>query len=361
MSVSIPPKFLALRQAALLLQADNFTPRDRTPWGGTKIAKRYKGLESQVVGESWEVSVEPQFPSRAAADGNLLSAWIAEDPAFFLGASKAGTRNALGSALLVKLLDTDDRLSLQIHPHGHEPFLKPDESGKPESWFVIEAEPDAGIYLGLADGVDERMLREAIAHCSSDVEQLLHFERVSAGDFFRIDAGTPHAIGPGLTLVEPQRVEPAKRGVTYRYYDWDRRYDQHGMPSVQGQPRALHLAEAFAVTNWRAERGAAFAHSVKTHVEFNLHEPLRLRPLLGSKAPLASELLEVSSCQGTGALALAKAKHLRALTVVAGHAALENSCGRTELRTGQSVVLPAGAPSTTLEGSQLHAVLSAAP
>ncbi|HEX4936066.1 MAG TPA: type I phosphomannose isomerase catalytic subunit, partial [Gemmatimonadaceae bacterium] len=124
-----------------LLAPDNFTPASRTPWGGTRIVARYKPFlalpPDTVVGESWEVSAGPEFPSRVESVGAPLAELFAHDPRFFLGA-EAPRGN---TSLLVKLLDAADNLSVQIHPSDAYEGLAPDECGKPESWYVLDAEP----------------------------------------------------------------------------------------------------------------------------------------------------------------------------------------------------------------------------
>jgi hypothetical protein len=237
----------------IALRDDNFTPTSRTPWGGTRISQRYKRLEHTVViGESWELSVEPDFPS-ITRDGEALRDVLTRDPAGYLG--RESSRGS--TALLVKLLDAADELSVQIHPDDGYAGLAPGESGKPECWYVTERDPGAGVYLGLREGVTEAAMREALA-AGGDVSALLAFVPVEVGDFLLIDAGTAHAIGRGLTLVEPQRVVPGRRGVTYRYWDWNRRYDRDGHLDPAGAPRPLHVAHALAVTRWDAPRGDAF-------------------------------------------------------------------------------------------------------
>ena len=98
----------------LLLEADNFTPPGRTPWGGRRIVDELKAQSGIAVtgpvGESWELSVEPDFPSRLA-EGPTLEEVLRADPALLGREAKAGS-----TALLVKLIDTADNLSLQIHP-----------------------------------------------------------------------------------------------------------------------------------------------------------------------------------------------------------------------------------------------------
>src|SRR5262245_48532991 len=206
----------------------------RTPWGGTRIAAQYKSklldqAEGRVIGESWEVSIEPDFPAQIE-QGESLSAYIAAAPEAVLG-REATELGRGGTALLVKLLDTAESLSVQIHPDDHYRGLKSGECGKPESWYVVEATAGAGLYLGFRSGVHEDQVRRAL-ETGDSLESLLHFIPVQPGDFFVIDAGMPHAIGAGLTLVEPQHVLPGQRGITYRYWDWNRRYDAQGRASA---------------------------------------------------------------------------------------------------------------------------------
>ncbi|MFW5920995.1 MAG: class I mannose-6-phosphate isomerase, partial [Polyangiales bacterium] len=270
-------------QRPLLLRADNFTPPTRTPWGGTRILSRYKAdapldpdrAAYPVVGESWEISVEPDFPSRIDGTGELLS-------------------DVVGStALLVKLLDAAEPLSVQIHPSDDYEALAQDESGKPESWYVLEAEPGAGLYLGLREGVDRERMREAL-ESEADVSELLGFVPVATGDFFVIDAGTAHAIGPGITLVEPQRVLPGRRGLTYRYWDWNRHYDETGRPDDHGKPRTLHVREALDVTAWDAPREDALLERIRLRAGApDTGGAPRREPLGGPEGPVRFDPLRV--------------------------------------------------------------------
>ena len=168
----------------LLLQPDNFTSPERTPWGGRRIAGRLKlnaGLEARgVVGEAWELSVEPDFPSRII-DGPTLDEVLRADP------SLLGVESGLGStALLVKLVDAADDLSVQIHPSDDDPLLAPDESGKPEAWYIIDADPGAGLYLGFREGVSRKDVERAIDE-EAEVDALMSSVPVSPGDLFLIE------------------------------------------------------------------------------------------------------------------------------------------------------------------------------
>ncbi len=332
------------------LSPDNFTPPSRTPWGGRRIRAHYKaGLPlsagDPVVGESWEVSVEPSFPSRVGETDELLSELIARNPEGWLGKSSA--RHQGQTPLLVKLIDTADRLSVQVHPRDDDPALGPDESGKPEAWIVLEADEGAGIYLGFADGVG----RDEVARClegGGALDQLMTFVPVAAGDAFVIAAGTPHAIGAGITLIEPQFVRPGRRGLTYRFWDWNRRYDRQGRPAALGAPRELHVARSLAVTRWEAPRGEAFVDSCRA-------EPRELQVAAGDDGVLQGDRVidwpwfVVDRWRGTGKAAWLAEGTMLAVTCTAGSVVVEGDTGVLALRRGESGVVPACARALELE------------
>lgn len=354
----------------LLLRPDNFTPPTRTPWGGTRIAGRFKrrlGLPAAAtIGESWEVSVEPSFPSRVREDGRLLSEHIAAQPVAWLG--EAGARACGGQLpLLLKLLDAGEDLSVQVHPAHDDPRLGPEESGKPEAWIIVDADPGAGLFLGWRDGVAradvERCLRRR-----EPLEQLLNFVPVARGEVYDVPPGTPHAIGKGVTVVEPQFIMPGKRGVTYRFWDWDRRYAADGRPDPAGRPRALHEAEALDVTDWLAPTGAALvarcrqvptdrpavrppAPAGSDPTEGPRRRGLRLLPLIQNRWFGAAQV------SGIGALAL-PADGFRSVLVLEGRLDLVHDGGTLPLAQGDCAVLPAAAGALRLEGRRALAIIA---
>lgn len=331
----------------LLLAADNFTPPARTPWGGARLAawKRALGHDaSPPLGESWEVSFGPELPSRVRGTGQLLVDAV------------RGT-GALGdevdrSALLVKLLDAGAPLSVQIHPADDDPRLGPDESGKPECWYVAESEPGAVIHFGLADHATPAAMRAAIEG-GHDVSRLLRSIVVEPGDFFVVPPGTPHAIGAGVTVVEPQKVVPGKRGVTYRYWDWNRRYDAAGRLNPSGTPRPLHVEDALRVTDWsrrqppwrRLGPGDVEAAPVLTW----LSSP----DALHDAQPFPVEVLRLV---GTGHTRLPASPVAQAVTVIEGHVTV----GGVTARRGETLLLPAGRESVAAL-QRASAILSSTP
>ena len=214
-------------------------------WGGHKLAMM-KGLNSkEMIGETWEVSTLKEGPS--SYRGQPLNQWI----------------NHL--RYLIKFIDTTDYLSVQVHP-GDEYAKKFENSqGKTECWFILDAEEDAGIYLGFQEGVTKAQFEKAITS-KEDLSPYLRFYPVKRGDFFFVPAGSIHAIGKGVTLAEVQQSS----GITYRVWDWNRL-------EKNGQPRQLDVAKALDVLNFEPEAnqtnffrysGNSFDH---TNLDFIVH------------------------------------------------------------------------------------------
>ena len=131
--------------------------------------------------------------------------------------------------LLVKYIFTSERLSIQVHPNDAQGQARGLPGGKSECWLILDAEPGATLGMGTLKPLDGDMLRAA--SLDGSIERLMDWKPVKAGDFFYIPAGTVHAIGAGVTLVEVQQ----NVDVTYRLYDY-------------GRPRELHLDDGVAVS-----------------------------------------------------------------------------------------------------------------
>jgi mannose-6-phosphate isomerase len=131
--------------------------------------------------------------------------------------------------LLIKYLFTSEKLSVQVHPDDGAAREAGYPRGKDEAWLILSAEPDSTIALGMKRPVGREDLREAAL--DGGIEELLDWKPVKAGDFYYSPAGTVHAIGAGITLIEVQQ----NVDLTYRLYDY-------------GRPRELHLDEGLAVS-----------------------------------------------------------------------------------------------------------------
>ena len=137
--------------------------------------------------------------------------------------------------LLVKFVFTSDRLSVQVHPDDEFAAAHENSRGKTEMWYVLRAEPGARIATGFQKSLNRERLHEAALN--GEIEHLLRWMDVKAGDAFYVPAGTVHAIGGGLALCEIQQYSD----ITYRLYDY-------------GRPRELHLEKAAQVALTEATR-----------------------------------------------------------------------------------------------------------
>jgi mannose-6-phosphate isomerase len=138
--------------------------------------------------------------------------------------------------VLVKFLFTSGRLSVQVHPDDDYGRWHENSPGKTEMWHILRAEPGAAIAAGFREPLTRERLRKAIA--SGEIEKLIQWHPVNAGDTVFIPAGTVHAIGPGLALCEIQQYSD----ITYRLYDWNR-------------PRELHIEKALEVADLGTHAG----------------------------------------------------------------------------------------------------------
>lgn len=211
-------------------------------WGGRNLAKILgRPLPKEgVFAESWEIAAHEDGASvvvNGPFAGKSLIAVNREWGVDLVGRRSAWALERDKFPLLIKLLDAQDKLSVQVHP-GDDYALahEGNELGKTEMWVVLQAQPGAEIILGVRRGTTPQLLRAAAA--SPAIEQYLHHLPVKAGDFVCVPSGTLHAILGGVLIAEIQQ----NSNTTYRVYDWNRTSD--------GVARPLHLAKALDVINF---------------------------------------------------------------------------------------------------------------
>ena len=195
------------------------------PWGGTKLGKRVSHhTKGMPIGELLEVS---RLENR--------DSWCTQ--------GRLGTiiQNPLELPYLVKYIDANENLSIQVHPDDDYALKIEQSAGKTECWLILEAWENGGIYLGFQEGLEKKHFAKLIKE-GKDVDSCLNFYPVSRGDFITVPAGTIHAIGKGVLLLEIQQSS----GITYRVWDWNR-------VDKEGRPRPLHLHKALDVLNFRQE------------------------------------------------------------------------------------------------------------
>jgi mannose-6-phosphate isomerase len=201
-------------------------------WGGQKL-REYFGKDipaGEKIGESWELADLPQDKSNIANGplaGINISRAIAEYPQEIMGDKKFKGN----FPLLIKFLDAEDVLSVQVHPDEETCRRRGKGDPKTECWYIIKAEPGTVIYKGLKKTVTKEQFAEAVKNGSA--AELLNKIEVRPGQCHFLPSGTAHAIGAGLLIAEIQRPSDT----TYRVFDWNR-VDENG------RARQLHIEDA---------------------------------------------------------------------------------------------------------------------
>ena len=208
-------------------------------WGGQKLADLFgKNLPAgKRVGESWEI-VDREEAQSVVAEGpftgkTLHDLWTNYRAEIFGNAQEAPNPTGLSRfPILIKLLDAEEKLSLQVHPPAKVATRLGGEP-KTEFWYVARADPGAELYVGLRKKSTVEEFRRALD--AGTAAEHLHAVKVKAGDGMFLPSGRFHAIGGGNVLVEVQQ----NSDTTYRVFDWNRVDDS-------GKPRQLHVEQALA-------------------------------------------------------------------------------------------------------------------
>ena len=230
--------------------------------------------------------------------------------------------------LLLKFIDAQDLLSVQVHPdHEYARVHDPDEGGKCEAWLVIDARPDSRIIRGVRSGVDEAVFSQALNQ--GEVAGLLNEFPVCAGDVIFIPPGTVHAIKPGVVLFEVQETSDA----TYRIYDW-------GRVDNAGKARPLHIEKALDVVRLASD-------------EANKAVPRRQPTDSGKRWELVScERFRMERLELAAALVELTQGRFFTLTALAGEGLLaspDSLWDAVKLEKGDTVLVPAVANAVLID------------
>ncbi len=211
--------------------------KDRV-WGGRKLEQLYGKVlpPHSPIGESWEITDRPEGVS-VITNGPLAGRdlrWLMEHHAQeLLGDSQPCAGRF---PLLVKILDAQEKLSLQVHPPAHQAAeLRGDP--KTEMWYVADATPDADLFVGLRRGATRAEFERRIQDGS--VAECFHRIQVKRGDAMFLPSGRVHALGAGNLIFEIQQ----NSDTTYRVFDWNR-------VGLDGKPRELHIPQALAAIDF---------------------------------------------------------------------------------------------------------------
>jgi mannose-6-phosphate isomerase len=280
-------------------------------WGRRDLRPWYTDTgTSELVGEAWLTGPQCVVETGRLAGRTLAS--VAED-----------LRGEF--PLLVKLLFPEEKLSVQVHPDDAQARVMGETRGKTECWYVLEAAPGAYVSLGLKKGVAVEDVAASVA--DGTMESLMEQIPVVVGDMLFVDAGTVHAIGPGVVLLETQQTSD----VTYRLYDY-------------GRPRELHLEKGLQVIRTKTAAG-----KVAPRVMDGFTRLIEQKYFVVDRFELASGEVTVT-LDGAGCL-----------VGLAGRGVVRFGSEEVELKAGQAVVVAAGSGPVGVSGVGLSFVRCVAP
>ncbi len=212
------------------------------PWGFQDLSPWYSyRTEGEPIGEVW-LTGEMCTADTGPLKGLSLAEITRQNRTVLLGSALAGQ----DFPLLVKVLFPKEKLSVQVHPDDALAQQYGEPRGKTECWYALDAKPGAAVALGLHEGVTPEQVAAAIE--DQTLESLLTMVPVEKGDMLFVAAGTVHAVGPGVVILETQQTSD----LTYRMYDY-------------GSQRELHLEKSFAAMRMHTRAGKVPPRPVNGH------------------------------------------------------------------------------------------------
>ncbi|MDQ8194311.1 class I mannose-6-phosphate isomerase [Coraliomargarita sp. SDUM461004] len=280
-------------------------------WGGRGLAAKLgRSLpDNKIIGESWELVDREEAQSVVAKGshaGKTIRQLLERSAEDILGPGRDGSKPF---PILIKWLDCQDRLSLQVHPPAQ---IAPELGGEPktENWYIAECDEGASLIVGLKNGVNREQFTQALA--DNQAEDCVHRFPVKAGDSILVESGRMHAIDAGNLILEIQQ----NSDTTYRVYDW-------GRVGLDGRPRQLHIEESLKSIDFEDYEPEALTIVPGTQVLADCKE-FRIR-----KFELAANLPPLELAANEGA---------RLIHVVSGQ--LKDQQSGTTLKKGSNYLQP---------------------
>ena len=286
-------------------------------WGGRDLESFRSNLPEGNIGESWDVACHENGTSivtNGRFKGISFDKLIESNGEEILGKRYAAEK----FPLLVKLINSKDNLSVQVHPNDEYAKLKENSFGKTEAWYVVDAKEGAELIVG-TNGCTKEEFTAAIK--SNTVEDCLNRIKVKKGDAFLINSGLVHAIGAGLIIAEIQQ----NSDITYRVYDY-------------GRPREIHVEKSLDVID--------FSLTPKKLVEDYKEE-------LGYKftSLCKNQYFSIDKCVvDTDYTSSTNGDNFVILTIVDGSGKVTGNSYTETIKKGDSILLPASLGNYTIEG-----------
>jgi mannose-6-phosphate isomerase len=305
-----------------------FTPiLKETVWGGEKLRSCYnKQTTSSSVGESWELSGVKEnisIISNGELAGVSLTEILKTDSIAILGERVV---KIFGNEfpLLIKFIDAQENLSVQVHPNDVLAKKRHNSFGKTEMWYILQNDPDAKLVLGFNKKLNkDEYLRKAN---DGTIEDVLNYQAVTPNEAFLIPAGLIHAIGAGIVLIEVQQTSD----LTYRIYDYNRK-------DSNGNCRKLHVQESVDAIDF----------SAKAVTLSNMENKIGVKPVVECKY-FNVQTIDLSLIEKYNTESLKQIDSFVILICFDGHATLKYDHGMEKMIKGDTVLLPAALKNTVL-------------
>ena len=304
-------------------------------WGGRNLDKVGKELPATGnVAESWELACHKNGMSVIAngeCKGMTLDEYIAQGARCVIG-SQLPQKDVDKFPLLIKFIDANDSLSVQVHPSDE--YANKHESGelgKNEMWYILHCEPGATLVAGVKSGVTKEAFEKAVEN--NTVEDCLNYISVKPGDFINIPDGLVHAIGKGIILAEVQQ----NSDTTYRVYDYNR-------VGTDGKTRPLHVEKSLETINFSYTGDTCKnAEGLKIKVNDKVEKTIKIANKYFS--------IELYDLKDGKAEEEATGEKFFIYIICEGSGKITYSCGTVDVKMGETLLIPADMGKYELEGS----------
>lgn len=292
-------------------------------WGGTRL-KEYFGKEvlTPTAAESWEISTNEDGLSRIMnpSMNNITLKELFDD--------KERRREIFGTKtmemdkfpLLIKFIDANSNLSVQVHPDNEYAKNNENDTGKTEMWYIIDCAPNAQIICGMKENVKQEDVEEIIRN--NKIKGNLNYINIQKGDSIYIPSGTIHAILGNTLICEIQQ----NSNLTYRVYDWDRL-------GKDGKPRQLHINKAIDVINVQTKP------ELKHDANEECNTLVQSEFFTVEKIKVKQEYKDTSSKES-----------FYAVNIIEGNGKIETQDTQYEIKKGDSFLIPANLGEYTVKG-----------
>lgn len=287
-------------------------------WGGTKLKEVLnKPIESDITGESWELSGvqgDISVVSNGELEGTSLQSLMEEEGNALLGNSVV-QRFGNDFPILIKFIDAKQDLSIQLHPSDELAKSRHNSFGKTEMWYIMDADPGAKLIVGFNKDVEKEEYVKSLEE--GTLTDLMNYEEVKEGDTFFINTGKIHAIGAGVLLAEIQQTSD----ITYRVFDFNRR-------DKDGNLRELHTSLAVDAIDYEKKDDFRVNYSKEgDKVNSMVDCPYFKTNFMELSKPMKQDLTQRDS--------------FTIYICVGGEATIKNNQGSTSIKRGETVLLAA--------------------